>query len=138
MGENRMTNINEFAERYPHLVNGEPFTTSDGVRLRISPGTKAAGDYVLDIDSAGAWRRLKFETLGVLVEFLYRNEDLLFPPRRLGGRFDGGEKVFRYMRECLKHGHPIAARNLEIEKRDKQAQAQLFDDLRFGDEGEAA
>lgn len=110
--------MNEFAQRYEALVGGHPFVTADGLRCRIVPGAKAAGDLILEVDSAGAWRRVKFASVGLIVEFLYRNEDLLYP--RAGGNL-GGEKVFRFLREAIKVGHEQAARNLDWEKRNRQA-----------------
>lgn len=117
--------MNEFAQRYEALVSGLPFTTADGIRCRIIPGAKAPGDLILEVESAGAWRRLKFGSVGLMVEFLYRNEDHLYPPE--GGN-QGGKKVFRFLHEAIKVGHDQAARNLDWEKRNRQRQGGLFED----------
>jgi hypothetical protein len=122
-----MNNVNEFARRYEQLVNGQPFATGDGVRFRIIPGAKRPGDLIIELESAGQWRRVKFETVGLLVEFLYRNEDHLYPPRSQGGDYDGGERVFKFLRSCLRHGYPAAVRNLEWEKQNKGVAQRLFD-----------
>ena len=127
-----MNHPNEFAERYERLVSGDPFTVADGTRFRILPGDKKPGDLVLELHADGRWRRVTFETVGVMVEFLYRNEDLLYPPKRDGGNNLGGEKVFRFLRECIRSGHPDAWRNLEMEKRLKR-ERQLNQPSLFGD-----
>ena len=118
--------MNEFAQRYPALVAGRLFDTEDGLRCRIVPGVKKDGDLVLEIESAGQWRRVKFASVALFVEFLYRNEELLYPSS--DGHL-GGEKVMRFLRETLRVGHEQSSRNLEWEKRNKGVQQGLFADV---------
>lgn len=111
---------NEFADRYPHLVGGSAFMLC-GLMFRIRRGRKHPDDLVLEWATPDGWRPITFAPVGLMVEFLYRNEDVLYP--RTNG-YKGGEKVMAYLRECLKVGHDDAWRNLEWEKRNKST---LFD-----------
>ena len=63
-------------------------------------GNKGVDDWVIE-----AWgRRITFEEVAQLIVELYKNEDRIYPPKKLGGRFEGGDKLVKFLLECIIQG----------------------------------
>lgn len=63
-------------------------------------GHKGNDDWVIE-----AWgKRITFEEVAQLIIELYKNEDRIYPPRRLGGKYDGGDKLVKFLLECIING----------------------------------
>lgn len=95
-----------------------------GMHFRVVPGSKTprgpGQDLRLDwLRSDGCWRPVKMAHAGLIVDFFFENEDVLYPPPQ----FDGGRRFTDYLKHGLKHGWQSAEAGLRIEK-----EAKLFDE----------
>lgn len=114
--------------------SGDTFEMS-GVRFRVIAGAKTgngrlpANDLVLQWEAAGRWVSIGFNVVALLVDFLYENEEELYPPPGHHNAHDwtnyrGGKKVRDFIGQAINHGHGHAIRHLEYEKTNKLS---LFD-----------
>lgn len=89
-----------------------------GAMFRIVKGKKSADDLRLDMwlgtRTEGQWVPVKASWLFLMSDFIYENEDALYPP---GGRRRGGEKFMDALREAVDHGWVAATQTLEEERR---------------------
>jgi hypothetical protein len=107
-----------------HFKSGEEFYLS-GLHFRIREGNKKPGDLVMEWRTLEGWLPVKFDAIGLLVEFLYYNEEHLYPQPQ----YQGGRKVIEYIQKAIKHGHVAAWTHLEGEKKLKAIrQFSLFGD----------
>ena len=51
------------------------------------------------------WNGIKvtIEQIGIMVGFLYRNEDSIYPPSK---GFEGGKRLQRFINACMEIGYP--------------------------------
>lgn len=110
------------------VVNGRRFSAGDtfrmsGMDFRVRQGRKAPDDIVIDWCTSSGWVPIGFDVLGLLHDFFYENEEVLYPSP-MG--YMGGAKVTDFERFAVKHGHDAAIHRLESEKRMKQSR--LFED----------
>ena len=106
----------------------------DGLQFRVQPGSKKADDLRLDVMVNGKWQPVHMRLAALIVDFLYENEDALYPrePHSSclvygcnGSRgHGGGEYYIRYLRKAGRDGWRVAQAELEGEKAVKT----LFDD----------
>ncbi len=92
-----------------------------GIRLRVVAGRKpAAGDGIdlrLDVLTPTGWVAVPLSVVGLMADFMYENEGVLYPKPQ----FKGGEKVWEYLRHSVKHGWSKAEAGLRLEKRYKES-----------------
>jgi hypothetical protein len=82
------------------FVPGQEFTLSS-LPFRVRDGYKGRGDMVIDWFTPDGWVPVSMSALAVLVEFIYLNEDNLFPPPR----FMGGMMLMRFLQDAVRFGH---------------------------------
>lgn len=87
--------------------------TFDGIRFRVVAGRKADGDLVLEWETPTGWERITMHTVGLIVDFLYENEHLLYPPEQ--GHL-GGDKLMKHLEKAVQAGWEKAAQVLDDEK----------------------
>ena len=116
---------------------GDTFEMS-GLRFRVIRGDKTgsgrepADDYVIQWENAGGrWVSIGFDVVALLVDFLYENEDELYPPpghwnARDWTNYKGGNYVRDFIGRAINHGHGHAIRHLQYEK---NAKLSLFDEV---------
>lgn len=103
----------------------------DGIQFRVRRGEKAPkfGDHVdlvMEWLTPVGWVPVRFFTVGFMVDFLYWNEQGLYPPWRDDGTaspFVGGEKLMRYLRKVTRedvHAAEAALKNEQAAKRDRE------------------
>lgn len=84
----------------------------EGFQLRLVAGTKAFDGLRMDV-RCPQWTSLRLHEVGLIVDFLYENEHMLFPPAR--GHL-GGEKVMQHLNLAVQRGWRSAAAVLDEEK----------------------
>lgn len=100
----------------------------DGLRCRVRLGKKHAAfgdhvDHVMEWLTPTGWVPVRFLTVGMMVDFLYWNEQGLYPPFRSDGsmsRYIGGEKLMRYLKQTVRENVHAAERTLTAEKAAKR------------------
>jgi len=114
---------------------GDTFRLS-GINFRVVAGSKSgkgrlpAIDYVIQWHNGTSWISVGFDVVALLVDFLYENEDELYPPPTHSNshpwtNYRGGKYVMDFLNRAVKHGHRAAIQHLEYEKSNKDAT--LFD-----------
>jgi hypothetical protein len=111
----------ELVDEYVRFVSGDAFRLSE-LEFRVVQGRKAPDDLVLQWLTPTGWFPIRFDVLGLLVDFLYDNEGRLYP-RWCGYR--GGEKVVDYVRRAVDDGWRDAWRHLNCERSAKSSQLEL-------------
>lgn len=110
---------------------GDTFRLS-GVDFRVVAGGKTgkgrnpANDLVIQWAVNGQWVSIGFDVVALLVDFLYENEDELYPPPGHHNALDwtnyrGGKKVRDFIGQAINHGHRHAIQQLEFEKANRDA-----------------
>jgi hypothetical protein len=110
---------------------GDVFRMS-GVDFRVVPGSKPgngkhpAHDLVIQWFTPGGWVSIGMDALALIVDFLYENEDELYPPPGHPNALDwtnyrGGKKVRDFIGLAINHGHGHAIRHLNYEKENKMS-----------------
>lgn len=84
-----------------------------GLKFRVRRGRKGPQDQVLEWHTPHGWQLIRLDDVAFIVEFLYRNEDRLYP--RANG-FQGGEKFLKYLTQAAREGYSAAAESLAEEK----------------------
>ena len=87
--------------------------TLDGIRFRTVAGSKAPGDLVLEWETSVGWQRIRMHTVGLIIDFLYENEHVLYPPN---SGYLGGEKLMEHIDRAVMRGWKAAADHLDAEK----------------------
>lgn len=103
---------------------GQTFTF-DGITFRVQQGDKRTADGTEGVDLRldwytpdGRWVAIGMGTVAFMADFLFENEDVLYPPPR----YQGGGKFWGFIRHAMKHGHEKAIAGLNAEKDAKQRQ----------------
>lgn len=103
---------------------GQTFTF-DGITFRVQQGDKRTAEGVEGVDLRldwytpdGRWVAIGMGTVAFMADFLFENEQVLFPPPR----YQGDGKFWTFLRHAMKHGHDKAIAGLEAEKSMKQQQ----------------
>ena len=90
----------------------------DGIRFRVREGRKSSQrnpdhqDHVMEWWTPKGWVPIRFLTVGVMFDFLYWNENGLYPPPT----WQGGNKLLAYLRHAAKHDIDKAEAGLQAEK----------------------
>ena len=89
-----------------------------GAMFRVVKGKKSPDDLRLDMwlgtRMEGQWVPVKASWVFLMSDFIYENEDVLYPPT---GRRAGGEKFMKALREAVRDGWVAATQTLEAERR---------------------
>lgn len=102
---------------YHHFRPGQEFEIC-GQQFRIRPGVKEPGDMVLEyLAVTGKWRAVQMEMVGFMTNFLYHNEEIIYP---LTKGFKGGKKFMFYLNKCVRNGWQDATRELKSEIKNKR------------------
>lgn len=91
--------------------------TQDGIRFRVREGVKRSRsgdhvDHVMEWLTPTGWVPVRFLTVGLMFDFLYWNENGLYPPPA----WKGGNKLLDYLRHAAQHDIHQAERGLQAEK----------------------
>ena len=87
--------------------------------LRVVKGTKKPGDLVLEWFSSKrkAWVPVEMSAAAIITDFLYENEEHLYPTTR---GFMGGKYFLEYLRIAAEEGWEVANQKLATEKHFKR------------------
>jgi len=93
---------------------------SGGTEWRIIKGQKNNGDdLILQLRTdGGKWDAVKMEVAFLLNDFLYQNEERLYPPSR---GFMGGKKFYKAAMFAIKDGYEAASEAVKQERLNKRS-----------------
>jgi hypothetical protein len=101
----------------PRRFNAGDQFEIDGVNYRVVKGRKAVEDLRLDWWQDGRWRPVTLDHVGLIVDMIAENENVLYPPPR----FKGGGMVIQFCMTAHREGWH-AARNLLHQQRANKAE----------------
>jgi hypothetical protein len=82
--------------------------------MRVVKGKKAEDDLRFEWQvPGGEWRAVTMAAGGIMADFWYENEDVLYPP---SAGFLGGEKYAQYLDQAMREGWDAADAVLQGEK----------------------
>lgn len=100
---------------------GDQFRVED-IWYRLVPGHKGPDDLRLEWASAGfAWRPVTLDHVGIIVDAIGDNENVLYPPPA-----SGNAKVVKFVRQVFAEGWRKAVYDLQVE-RDHRHHRELFE-----------
>lgn len=83
-----------------------------GIDFRVVRGKKGPADLRLDWLLSVGWQPVCVDIVGLIADFVYENENYLYPPPR----FKGGEKFMAYIRQAVGDGYRQANHDLHLER----------------------
>lgn len=103
---------------------GQSFSIDD-MHFRVVAGKKGPDDLRLDQLVDGKWVAVRMAVGGMMADFFFENEEVLYPPPAKGGK-----KYLDYVRDAARFGWERAEAALRVERAVKNMQPSLFDAMK--------
>ncbi len=89
------------------------FVTREALSFRVERGRKGPADLRLEVWNGREFVAVSMHTVFRLADFLFENEDVLYPPEH---GYRGGAMFLQYVRMAAFNGYAVAEQRLDEDK----------------------